>query len=353
MKAELLKLIEEIQPIDIKYVKKMRKHHETLLMPTDALKLLLSYVEKLAGIYKEIPVRILRKKKIIVFAADHGVAEEGVSAYPQDVTRQMLGSFVKSFAVITVLAKHLNADITVVDMGVKGEAIISKKMLNKKIAQGTQNFLYEDAMTSIELKKALETGLQLAKKCKKNGYDIVLLGEMGIGNTTSTSAIVASLLNVPVKSVTGYGTGISKKTYQKKISTLQKALRNRKINKKDPFDILQKVGGFEIAAMVGFLLGAAYFRLPVILDGFIGDAAALVAYHINPLAKDYWIAGQVSQEKGDRNVLKKLSLKPILDLEFRLGEASGAAIAFPILEQAVAISRNTGTFSQAKVSNKK
>ncbi len=343
----------KIKPIDKKYMDKMRQYHNTLLMPTGALEVLLSYVEKLAGIYKETPVRTLKKKRIIVFAADHGIAEEGVSAYPQEVTKQMLSSFANNLAVITVLAKNQGLDITVVDVGVKGESIKGKNILTKKVSEGTKNFLYENAMSEVEFEKAFEIGINMAKETKTSGYDIALIGEMGIGNTTSSSAVAASLLDLPVSILTGYGTGINEKTYKLKISTIEKALRQRNIKTKDPLEILRKVGGFEIVAISGFLIGSAIYRLPVILDGFIGDVAALAAYCINPFAKDYWFAGQISQEIGDKIILKKLDLKPMLDLDFRLGEASGAALALPILEQAIAISKFTGTFDSAKVSGKR
>lgn len=353
MSKKILDYAKKVQPVDRRYMEKMRKYHNTLLMPTGALEVLLSYVEKLAGIYKEIPVRMLKKKKVIVFAADHGIAEEGVSAYPQEVTKQMLSSFANELAVITVLAKHQELDISVIDVGVKGEPVKGKNIISKKVSNGTKNFLHENAMSKEELEKAFKIGVELAKETKAKGYDIVLMGEMGIGNTTSSSAVAAALLNLPVDILTGYGTGINETTFRQKIAIIEKALIQRKINTNDPLEILMKVGGFEIVAICGFLIGAGIYRLPVILDGFIGDVAALAAYFINPLAKDYWFAGQISQESGDKKILKKLALRPILDLDFRLGEASGSTMALPILEQAIAISRFTGTFEKAKVSDRK
>jgi nicotinate-nucleotide--dimethylbenzimidazole phosphoribosyltransferase len=264
----------------------------------------------------------------------------------------MLGSFANNWAVITALAKNQRMDMVVMDMGVKGEAIPSKKIVNKKIAAGTKNFLKEDAMSREELEKAVAIGMALAEETKAKGYDIVLIGEMGIGNTTSASAITALLLSLPVKVVTGRGTGVSDQAYLKKIQIITKAIQERKVKKSDAMDVLQKVGGFEIAAMTGFLLKAAAVKLPVLLDGFITGAAALAAFSIAPQAKQYWIAGHVSKEIGHRKILEKLSLRPILDLDLRLGEASGAALALPILEQAIAISRDTGTFTLAGVANK-
>lgn len=353
--------MKNIQPLDKKSIEKIQKHHANLLMPSGALSVVLLYVEQLAGIYAEVPVRTLKRKRVVLFAADHGIAKEGVSAYPQEVTVQMLGSFAQNWAVITALAKNQNLDMTVFDVGVLGEGIVSEKISVQKIAQGTKNFLQENAMSEKELKIAMEIGREVAKETKKRGYDIALIGEMGIGNTTSASAITAALLHLPVQQITGHGTGVSEEIYKRKISIIKQALKargvileraKRPIESHNAYEVLRKVGGFEIAAMTGFLLGAAEQRLPVLLDGFITGAAALAAYSIDPMSKEYWIAGHISKEQGHRKILEKLSLRPILDLDLRLGEASGAAFALPVLEQAIAVSQNTGTFTMAGVSNK-
>lgn len=353
MKEYLDKIIEKIEPLDEKSREKMRVHHADLLMPTGALAVPLSYVEQLAGILGTVRIPKQLKKRVVLFAADHGIAAEGVSAYPQEVTAQMLGSFAQGWAVITALAKRQDMDMVVVDVGVKGEGIVSDKILNKKIGQGTKNFLKEDAMIESELFQALEVGIDMARQTKTKGYDIALIGEMGIGNTTSASAITAALLALPVATVTGRGTGVNDEAYKKKIAVITQALKaSNVIESPEVLKILKKVGGFEIAAMVGFLLGAAAEKLPVILDGFITGSAALAAYRISPQSKAYWIAGHVSAEGGHRKILEKLSLRPILDLDLRLGEASGAALAIPILEQAITISQDTGTFTIAGVANK-
>jgi nicotinate-nucleotide--dimethylbenzimidazole phosphoribosyltransferase len=340
----------KIQPLDQNAITKMQLHHADLLMPTGALAVPLSYVEQLAGIMGNRPK--IEKKQVVLFAADHGIAAEGISAYPQEVTQQMLGSFAQGWAVITSLAKSQGMDMVVIDMGVKGSVLPSEKIINRKIAAGTKNFLQEDAMSRNEVEKALAVGIAVAKETKERGYDVALIGEMGIGNTTSASAITALLLSLPVEIVTGRGTGVTDETYEKKMAVIKKGILSRKVNNADAVTVLQKVGGFEIAAMTGFLLGAAAEKLPVVLDGFITGAAALVAYDIAPQAKEYWIAGHVSKEIGHRRILEKLLLRPILDLDLRLGEASGAALALPILEQAMVISRDTGTFTIAGVTNK-
>jgi nicotinate-nucleotide--dimethylbenzimidazole phosphoribosyltransferase len=344
--------IKKITPLDKKSMQAMQAHHAQLLMPLGALSVPLSYVEQLAGIFTEKTARVLAKKRVVLFAADHGIAAEGVSAYPQEVTRQMLGSFANKWAVITALAKSQHMDVVVLDMGVKGEAIEAPTIRTEKLGEGTKNFLQEDAMSIAQLEKAVGVGIRMARETKAAGYDIALIGEMGIGNTTSASAISAVLLAVPVGGVTGHGTGVGEEAYRKKILLIEKALQNRKPDALDPLGVLQKVGGFEIAAMTGFLLGAAGCKLPVLLDGFITGSAALVASMVCLESKQYWIAGHVSKEQGHKKILEKLSLRPLLDLDLRLGEGSGAAFALPLLEQAIAVSRDTATFTTAQVSNK-
>jgi nicotinate-nucleotide--dimethylbenzimidazole phosphoribosyltransferase len=319
-------------------------------MPTGALAVPLSFVEQLAGIYKEFPVRQLRKKAAVIFAADHGVVAEGVSAYPQEVTQQMLGSFANGWAVITVLCKNQNIDVRVVDVGVKGSPV--KGIINKKIAEGTKNFAKGAAMTKKQALAAIAIGREQAAVLAKKKYDIAIVGEMGIVNTTATSAIASCMLGVAAVEVTDRGTGINDKVYQKKVAVIEKALKLHGPNKKDAIEVLCCVGGFEIAAMVGFILGCGEYRIPVVLDGVITAAAALLAHSITPLSMQYCIAGHVGKEKAHEKILQALGLTPLLNLGLRLGEGSGAALALPLLEQAIVVSNNTGTFSSAHVSNK-
>lgn len=336
-----------------KWQQKNVLHHKDLLMPEDALQKLLFPIERLGGIFEECPVRILKKRKGIIFAADHGVTDERISAYPQEVTRQMLHTFSLQKGVITVLGKQNTIDITVVDVGVKGEKVKGENIITQKIKHGTENFSKTHAMTKEEVVKALEVGIKMADSLKKQNCDIALVGEMGIGNTTSASAITAVILGLAPQEVTGRGTGISEKIYNHKITIIKNALQKHNPKKDDPVDILEKVGGLEIAAMTGFLLGCAANRIPVLLDGFITGSAALLAHLFSKESISYCFASHVSKEQGHKKILEYLSLKPLLQLELALGEGSGAAVALPLLDSAIAISRNTGTFSEMMVANKR
>lgn len=344
--------INSIKPLDETYRKKLYAYHKTLLMPEDALSPILSYVEKLAAIKRENPVHVLKKKVVVLFAADHGVVAEGVSAYPQEVTRQMLQSFANEWAVITVLAKKERMDVLVVDTGVIGEPVLDNKIINQKIRQGTNNFVNGPSMSEKEAIKAIEIGIKTAEDIAKKGYEIAVVGEMGIGNTTSASAITSLILNLKPEEVTGRGTGVDDNGLKRKIMAIKKGLRVNKPDPKDAVDVLFKVGGFEIGAMTGFILGCAAFKIPLVLDGFITGSAALLANNMSSLSMDYCFAGHCSMEIGHRKILEYLKLKPLLNLDLRLGEGSGAALALSILESAIYISRETATFATAKVSNK-
>lgn len=349
---KLKKTIKNIRPLNKRKMESLKAYHQTLLMPKDAMASLLDQVEKLAGIYGEVPVRIPKRRIAVIFAGDHGVVKERVSVYPQEVTKQMLTSFANGWAVITVVSKQQKMDVEVVDVGVIGDVCQDTRIINQKIAAGTKNFTQERAMNRNQAEQAIEIGIAVAAKIAKNGYDIAVVGEMGIGNTTSSSAITSAVLGVRPEEVTGRGTGIDDNGLKRKIAAIKKGLTLHKPDPKDPLDVLCKVGGFEIGAICGFILGCAEKRIPVVLDGFITGSAALLAYKLLPRSIDYCFAGHCSQERGHKQILLHLGLFPLLNLNLRLGEGSGAALALSLLENAIYISRETATFATAKVSNK-
>lgn len=296
----------------------------------------------------------IEKKAVLVFAADHGIVDEGISAYPQEVTYQMVYNFLKGGAGINVLARAISADVYVIDMGVKEKIKTdSPYFIDKKIAYGTRNFLKDKAMDEHSAKLALEKGKEvLIEILKKEDLDIIAVGDMGIGNTTPSSAITALICSHEIEEVTGRGTGIDDRRYKKKIEILKKALDFHKPRKKDPYDILSKVGGLEIAGIAGAILSAAEKRIPVMLDGFITTAAALIAYLINPRVKDYLFASHCSQEPGHIYSLEFLGLKPLFDLNLRLGEGTGACLGIFLVECGLKIMNEMASFEEAGVSKK-
>ena len=292
----------------------------------------------------------LKNKVIFTFAGDHGIAVEGVSAYPQAVTAQMVYNFINGGAGINVLARHVGARVVVADLGVASDLKPHKELVNKKVALGTRNILKGPAMSKEEAVKAIENGIEIFLNELPKGIDIAGTGEMGIANTASASAIAATILKKPVEELTGRGTGIDDIALKNKVAAITKALEINKPNPKDAIDVVSKVGGFEIAGLVGVILAAASKRVPVVIDGFISSAASLIAYTLEPKVKEYLIAAHCSVEKGHRAVLEYMGLKPILDLNMRLGEGTGAALAMNIIEASVKILLEMATFEAAGVS---
>jgi len=292
------------------------------------------------------------RKAVIVMAADHGVVAEKVSAYPAEVTAQMVLNFLRGGAAINVLARQAGARVRVVDIGVKSVLPEHPELIVRKVAQGTQNMALGPALTRTQTRSAVQVGLEVvAAECGK-GLDLVALGEMGIGNTTASAAIVAALTESPVAQVTGRGTGVDEAGLAHKISVIQRALDLNRPNPWDPLDVLAKVGGLEIAGLVGVILGAAARRVPVVMDGFISGAAALVAAEWVPEVKPFLIASHQSVERGHRVVLERLGKRPLLDLDMRLGEGTGAVLAFHLIEAAARLLNEMATFEEAGVSAK-
>jgi len=343
-------VIEAIEPLDQDIMEAAQARLDNLTKPQGSLGYLEEVAKQLAGIRRTTDLR-LRKKAILVMAADHGVVEEGVSAYPQEVTPQMVYNFVSGGAAINVLARHVGAKIILVDMGVAFDLESSPQLVDLKIDYGTQNMTKGPTMTLEQAVLSLERGIMVVEKhAKDSGIDILGTGDMGIGNTTASSAVITAFTGLPVEAVTGKGTGIDNETLEHKIASIKKALLLNKPNPNDPIDVLAKVGGFEIGGLAGSMLAAASLRIPVVIDGLISSAAALIAYRLQPLVKDYMFAGHQSVEIGQTAVLEELGKRTFLDLGMRLGEGTGAALAMNLLEASSRIITEMATFSEANVS---
>lgn len=324
---------------------------DNLTKPKDSLGKLEQIAKKIGMIKNSLTPKI-ENKYIFVFASDHGVCEEKVSAYPQEVTVQMVYNFLKGGAGINVLARQINAKVIVVDIGVKEKINTeSNDFFDRKINYGTKNMRKGPAMTRKEAIKSIEVGIEIVENLKDK-IDIVGVGDMGIGNTTSSSAIVSVLTGKSVEECTGRGTGIDDQTYIRKINVIKDAIKKNKPDKNDPVDVLSKVGGFEIGGICGVILGCAKNRIPVVIDGFISSAGALIAYKIEKKVKDYIIPSHISVEKGHRIILKHMGLEGLFDLNMRLGEGTGACIGIFLCECGVKILNEMATFEKAGVSKK-
>ena len=294
----------------------------------------------------------LRRPAIITLAADHGIARQGVSAFPVEVTQQMVLNFLNGGAGINVLARHVGAEVIVADVGVAVDMPPSEDLIVDKIGYGTRDFSVEPAMTREQARRSVEAGIRIAQTAIARGCDILGTGEMGIGNTTPSSAITAVFTGRPVRDVTGRGSGLDDAALTRKVSVIEAALARHQPNPADGLDVLSKVGGFEIGGLAGVMLGAAAARAPVVVDGFISGAAALIAASLAPAARDYMIAAHRSVEIGHGAILEYLSLQPLLDLDLRLGEGTGAALAISICQAACKVLDEMATFAEAGVSNK-
>lgn len=324
---------------------------DQLIMPHWALGRLMDLALDLAGICSSVSPSVARKT-IVVMAGDHGITDSGVSLFPQEVTVEMVRGFVNGVAGINVLAKQAGADVKVVDMGVAGDLsalVAAGNILDRKIASGTANFAIGSAMSREQAVRALEAGISIAQELT-DSTDLFGTGDMGIGNTSSSSALVATLCQLPIAEVVGRGTGLDDAQLEQKIKILEQALVLNNPDPADPIDVLSKVGGFEIAGIAGLVLGAAALKKPIVIDGFISTAGALLAGRLAPDSKEYMIAAHRSVEKGQVAALADLGKEPLLDLQFRLGEGTGAAVAMNLVEGAVAILTEMATFSEAAVS---
>jgi nicotinate-nucleotide--dimethylbenzimidazole phosphoribosyltransferase len=349
MNNSLSQVLKQLKPLDSKAIEAAQARQNELTKPRGSLGRLEELSIKLAGIKGEI-IRGFEHKAIVTMAADHGVVEEGVTLYPQEVTKQMVFNFLNGGAGINVLARFVGARVVVVDMGVVGGFEPHPNLVCKMIDFGTKNMTKGPAMTKQQALDAIESGIAVVEAEIAKGLDIIGTGDMGIGNTTASSAIAAAITGKPAEKVTGRGEGLDDEQLAHKIKVVQKALAVNKPDSQYPIDVLSKVGGFEIGGLAGVMLGAAAHRIPVVIDGFISGAAALIATGLAPELKDYLIAAHLSAESGHKVLLQHLGLTPLLSLEMRLGEGTGAALGIAIVEAAVKTLAEMATFAEVGIS---
>lgn len=360
---ELNTIISAITNTNGKFAEQAQQRLDNLTKPQGSLGRLEEFAKQLVAI-TENPMPDIDKKVVFTFAGDHGVAEEGVSAFPKEVTPQMVLNFINGGAGINVLARHTGAEVVVVDIGVDYDfgnnppsPPFSKGglggFISRKVVSGTKNMRKGPAMTREEAVKCIQVGIELANEYAKRGYKIFGTGEMGIANTTPSSAITSIVTGKYVEDITGRGTGINDDAWKNKVQVIKDSISINKPDPSDPIDLLAKVGGTEIAGIAGLIIGAAANKVPVVIDGFISTAGALIAYLIEPKTKDYMFAAHMSQEVGHRAILEKIGLKPILDLDMRLGEGTGAALAMLVIEAGLKIYKEMATFAEAAVAGKK
>ncbi|MCL6476905.1 MAG: nicotinate-nucleotide--dimethylbenzimidazole phosphoribosyltransferase [Peptococcaceae bacterium] len=321
----------------------------SLIKPPGSMGRLEELAVRLAGIQGR-PQPECNSKTVILMAGDHGVVCEGVSAAPQEITRQMLFAFTGGVAGINVLSRVAGAKLVVVDVGVAGTVEIPG-VINFKVREGTGNIAAGPAMTRDEAVKALEAGIRVAVEEIKQGAQLLATGDMGIGNTTPSSAILAVLAGVPAEEATGRGTMVNDKVLNKKVWAVEQAIKINRPDPEDGIDVVAKVGGLEIAGLAGVILGAASMRTPVVIDGFISTAAAMIACAIKKEAREYIIPSHLSGEQGHGLMLRHLDLRPMIHLDMRLGEGTGAVLAMGILEASCRILREMASFEQAGVSD--
>ena len=343
--------MDRIQPTDHRLLVQAQARLDRLTKPIGSL----GRLEELAARYVMITGEMkptLPRGVVFTFAADHGVTVEGVSAYPAAVTPQMVLNFLRGGAGVNVLARHAGIDVRVVDIGVNFDFEAVPGLIHKKVMPGTKNLMVESAMSLAQAEQALTIGVELAAEAAQQGVGLIGTGEMGIGNTTASSAIAAVMTGRPVAEVTGRGTGIDDAGHARKIDVIQRALDSHRMNSRNTMEVLAAVGGLEIGGLAGLMLGAAAARIPVMLDGFIAGAAALIAVGLQPRCKDYLIASHQSVERGHQAILEHLGLKPLFDLDLRLGEGTGACLGMSLFFAAIKIFTEMATFDEAGVSER-
>ena len=346
MQKELDALVREVLPLDRSAMTAAEAYQARLAKPPGSLGRLEEISIQLAGITGRVH-NALNKKQLLVFAADNGVVAEGVSSAPQSVTMQQTINLTRGKTGAAVLAKRFGCGLTVCDVGVNAD-ICESAVLNRKIAYGTQNICAGPAMTREQALQAILTGAAVAENVDA---DAVGIGEMGIGNTTTSSAVLAVLLGADVDKVTGRGGGITEESFRKKKAVIRTAIAVNRPNRDDVIDVLAKVGGFDLAAMCGAFLGAAASRRAAVIDGFISAVAALCAVRICPLVRGYLIPSHASFEIGYRLAMEEMALRPLFDLGMRLGEGSGCPLAFQVLDAACAVMNNMASFDEAGIND--
>lgn len=336
-----------IGDLDKELMIKAQARLDNLTKPIGSLGRMEDMAKQIVGITRKMFPNV-DNKKVIIMCADNGVVDEGVAQAPKSVTSTVTQNFTKGFTGINVLSGHARADIVVVDIGIDDD-LENKDILNKKIRKGTWNIANGPAMTREEAIRAIETGIEIVRELSEAGVNLLGTGEMGIGNTTTSSAISAVLTGNEVDVMVGRGAGLTSEGLEKKIRVVNQAIIVNKPDPKDPIDVLAKLGGFDIAGLVGCFIGAAAYRVPILIDGFISATAALVAVLIKPEVKDFIFPSHGSAEPGNKKVMEALGLQPFLNLDMRLGEGTGAALAFHIIDAAVTSYIKMGTFGDAKI----
>lgn len=351
MQGALEKRLSVILPVKEEFLFRAQERLDHLTKPIGSLGQLEEIARRYAAIVENVKP-VLGRKIIYTFAADHGVVAEGVSAYPKEVTHQMVYNFLHQGAGINVLARHVGAEVVVVDIGVDHDFKPAAGLVNRKIARGTRNMVQGPALSLSETLRAVAAGLEMADQAKAKEATLVGTGDMGIGNTTASSAILSCLTGRPVAEVTHRGTGIGDPALRRKIQTIERAIQTNAPDPRNPLEVLAKVGGLEIAGIAGLIIGCASHRIPVVVDGFISSAGAMIAVALNAAIRDYLFASHQSVEIGHRFMWEYLGQKPILNLSLRLGEGTGAALAMSIIEAAVKILTEMATFAEAGVTGK-
>ena len=342
-----------IEPLDEAAVAAAQERQEALTKPSGSLGRLEDVSVQLAGIAGRCPPPLPEPAVVAVFAADHGVHAQRVSPWPQEVTAQMVANFLASGAAVNAIAAQVGASVYVVDVGVATDLPTVPGLLSRKIRPGTADMTEGQAMTLDEARLAVEAGITIARDLVADGNRCLITGDMGIANTTASAALIAVFTRGTAALVTGRGTGIDDRTWARKVDVVRRALDLHRCDPASPLDTLAAVGGLEHAALAGFILGGAALRVPVLLDGVIACAAALVARAFAPQVADYLIAGHLSTEPGALRALHALGLRPLLDLGMRLGEGTGAVLALPVVAAAARVLRDMATFDSAGVSGEK
>ncbi|MDE2938145.1 MAG: nicotinate-nucleotide--dimethylbenzimidazole phosphoribosyltransferase [Chloroflexota bacterium] len=343
--------VDSITPLNEAAMAAARARQDTLTKPLGSLGRLEDLSVMLAGMFGD-PVPRINRKSVILAAADHGVVAEGVSAYPQEVTPQMVYNFLRGGAGINVLARHAGADIVILDAGVASDLEPNPLLRSVKVAYGTANMAVGPAMTREQAIRCLEIGIDAAREQIGEGADLIACGDMGIGNTTASSAITSVVTGADPSTTTGRGTGLDDPGLAHKVEVIRRAIDVNQPDRADGLDVLTKVGGLEIGVLAGAMLGTAASNRPVVVDGFISGAAALIAWLISPTARDYFIAAHQSVEPGHRVGLDAMGLTPLLDMNMRLGEGTGAALAMHLIEAASLCLAEMATFAEAGVSER-
>ncbi len=353
MSSELLAdTIAAIAPLDAAVVAAARERQAGLTKPPGSLGVLEDVSVQLAGLAGQCPPPLPQPAAVAVFAGDHGVHAQGVTPWPQEVTAQMVANFLAGGAVINALAAQTGAEVVVVDIGVAADLTSVPGLLARKVRRGTRDMTREPAMTREEAGQAIEAGIEVARELVAAGNHCLLTGDMGIANTTASAALIAAFTGGSAAAVTGRGTGVDDETLSRKVDVVERALALHQPDPADPIGVLAAVGGLEHAALAGFILGAAAARTPVLLDGVIACAAALVAVALAPDSTAAMIAGHRSVEPGASVALRALGLTPLVDLDLRLGEGSGAVLALPLVQCAARVLRDVATFDSAGVTEK-